>query len=146
MRGNVSCAASKKNKSKKSNDGGGNGEQQQQQQPARITGKKNGMSVHTQIKLVDRWRKASNEASSQLTSLNGAAAKANRSTTSTTQTTVKKTNGNPANDAYQAELKRRRVLAAEKRKKEREAYARKMALDANDASLGAFFDLSLIHI
>jgi len=138
----VSCAASKKNKSKKSNGGEGNGEEQQQQQPARITGKKNGMSVHTQIKLVDRWRKASTEASSsQLTSLNGAA-KANKSTTSTTQTTVKKTSGNPANDAYQAELKRRRVLAAEKRKKEREVYARKMALDANDASLGAFFDAS----
>ena len=145
----VLCAKNGKKKKKTTNDGG---EQQQQQQredvvqpkPRRITGKKNGVSVNAQIRLVDRWKKAA-ASTNEMTSLTGER-RTRRSesdaTTTTTTTTTRKANANHSNDAYQAELKRRRTLAAEKRKKEREAYLQKMALDANDANLGAFFDAS----
>ena len=144
----VLCAKNgkKKKKKKKTNDGG---EQQQQQQrdvqpPRRITGKKNGVSVNAQIRLVDRWKKAA-ASTNEMTSLTGPPERRMRrseSDATTTTTTTRKANANHPNDAYQAELKRRRTLAAEKRKKEREAYLQKMALDANDANLGAFFDAS----
>ena len=140
----VVASSSKKNKKNKKSDGGG-GEQNQQQQPQRITGKKNGMSVHAQIRLVDRWKnsaKNNNEEKSELTSLTGPNASKKSRTIQTTQQKVNAKSNQHVNDAYQAELKRRRVLAAEKREKEREAYLRKTALDANDASLGAFFDSS----
>ena len=149
----VVCAKNgkkKKKKKKKTNDGGEQQQQQQQQQrdvvqpPRRITGKKNGVSVNAQIRLVDRWKKAA-ASTNEMTSLTGER-RTRRSesdaTTTTTTTTTRKANANHSNDAYQAELKRRRTLAAEKRKKEREAYLQKMALDANDANLGAFFDAS----
>ena len=129
-----------KKKKKKTNDG----EQQQQRDvppPRRITGKKNGVSVNAQIRLVDRWKKAAS--TNEMTSLTGPERRRRRSESdATTTTTTRKANANHSNDAYQAELKRRRTLAAEKRKKEREAYLQKMALDANDANLGAFFDAS----
>ena len=144
----VLCAKNgkKKKKKKKTNDGG---EQQQQQQrdvqpPRRITGKKNGVSVNAQIRLVDRWKKAA-ASTNEMTSPTGPPERRRRrseSDATTTTTTTRKANANHPNDAYQAELKRRRTLAAEKRKKEREAYLQKMALDANDANLGAFFDAS----
>ena len=143
----VLCAKNgKKKKKKKTNDGG---EQQQQQRdvvqpPRRITGKKNGVSVNAQIRLVDRWKKAA-ASTNEMTSLTGPPERRMRrsgSDATTTTTTTRKANANHSNDAYQAELKRRRTLAAEKRKKEREAYLQKMALDANDANLGAFFDAS----
>ena len=149
----VVCAKNGKKKKKKkttTNDGGEQQQQQQQQQrdvvqpPRRITGKKNGVSVNAQIRLVDRWKKAA-ASTNEMTSLTGER-RTRRSesdaTTTTTTTTTRKANANHSNDAYQAELKRRRTLAAEKRKKEREAYLQKMALDANDANLGAFFDAS----
>jgi predicted RNA-binding protein with PIN domain len=145
----VVASSSKKNKKNKKSDGGGGGGGGgggEQNQPQRITGKKNGMSVHAQIRLVDRWKnsaKNNNAEKSELTSLTGPNAASKKSTT--IQTTQQKANAKSnqhVNDAYQAELKRRRVLAAEKREKEREAYLRKTALDANDASLGAFFDSS----
>ena len=131
-----------KKKKKKTNDG----EQQQQRDvppPRRITGKKNGVSVNAQIRLVDRWKKAASS-TNEMTSLTGPPERRRRRSESdaTTTTTTRKANANHSNDAYQAELKRRRTLAAEKRKKEREAYLQKMALDANDANLGAFFDAS----
>ena len=131
-----------KKKKKKTNDG----EQQQQRDvppPRRITGKKNGVSVNAQIRLVDRWKKAASS-TNEMTSLTGPPERRRRSESdaTTTTTTTRKANANHSNDAYQAELKRRRTLAAEKRKKEREAYLQKMALDANDANLGAFFDAS----
>ena len=132
-----------KKKKKKTNDG----EQQQQRDvppPRRITGKKNGVSVNAQIRLVDRWKKAASS-TNEMTSLTGPSERRRRrseSDATTTTTTTRKANANHSNDAYQAELKRRRTLAAEKRKKEREAYLQKMALDANDANLGAFFDAS----
>ncbi|CAL6419697.1 unnamed protein product [Bathycoccus prasinos] len=141
----VVASSSKKNKKNKKSDGGGGGGGEQNQ-PQRITGKKNGMSVHAQIRLVDRWKNSANNNNaekSELTSLTGPNAASKKSTT--IQTTQQKANAKSnqhVNDAYQAELKRRRVLAAEKREKEREAYLRKTALDANDASLGAFFDSS----
>ena len=149
----VLCAKKngKKKKKKTTNDGG---EQQQQQQredvvqpPRRITGKKNGVSVNAQIRLVDRWKKKAAASTNEMTSLTGPPERRMRrsesdATTTTTTTTTRKANANHPNDAYQAELKRRRTLAAEKRKKEREAYLQKMALDANDANLGAFFDAS----
>ena len=148
----VLCAKNgkkKKKKKKKTNDGG---EQQQQQQrdvvqpPRRITGKKNGVSVNAQIRLVDRWKKKAAASTNEMTSLTGPPERRMRRSesdaTTTTTTTTRKANANHPNDAYQAELKRRRTLAAEKRKKEREAYLQKMALDANDANLGAFFDAS----
>ena len=131
----------KKKKKKKTNDG----EQQQQRDvppPRRITGKKNGVSVNAQIRLVDRWKKAASS-TNEMTSLTGPPERRRRrSESDATTTTTRKANANHSNDAYQAELKRRRTLAAEKRKKEREAYLQKMALDANDANLGAFFDAS----
>ena len=148
----VVCAKNGKKKKKKkttTNDGGEQQQQQQQQRdvvqpPRRITGKKNGVSVNAQIRLVDRWKKAA-ASTNEMTSLTGER-RTRRSesdaTTTTTTTTTRKANANHSNDAYQAELKRRRTLAAEKRKKEREAYLQKMALDANDANLGAFFDAS----
>ena len=130
-----------KKKKKKTNDG----EQQQQRDvppPRRITGKKNGVSVNAQIRLVDRWKKAASS-TNEMTSLTGPPERRRRrSESDATTTTTRKANANHSNDAYQAELKRRRTLAAEKRKKEREAYLQKMALDANDANLGAFFDAS----
>ena len=147
----VLCAKNGKKKKKTTNDGG---EQQQQQQredvvqpPRRITGKKNGVSVNAQIRLVDRWKKKAAASTNEMTSLTGPPERRMRrsesdATTTTTTTTTRKANANHPNDAYQAELKRRRTLAAEKRKKEREAYLQKMALDANDANLGAFFDAS----
>ena len=148
----VLCAKKNgKKKKKTTNDGG---EQQQQQQrdvvqpkPRRITGKKNGVSVNAQIRLVDRWKKKAAASTNEMTSLTGPPERRMRrsesdATTTTTTTTTRKANANHPNDAYQAELKRRRTLAAEKRKKEREAYLQKMALDANDANLGAFFDAS----
>ena len=149
----VLCAKNngKKKKKKTTNDGG---EQQQQQQredvvqpkPRRITGKKNGVSVNAQIRLVDRWKKKAAASTNEMTSLTGPPERRMRRSesdaTTTTTTTTRKANANHPNDAYQAELKRRRTLAAEKRKKEREAYLQKMALDANDANLGAFFDAS----
>jgi predicted RNA-binding protein with PIN domain len=142
----VVASSSKKNKKNKKSDGGGGGGGEQNQ-PQRITGKKNGMSVHAQIRLVDRWKnsaKNNNAEKSELTSLTGPNAASKKSTTiqTTTQQKANAKNNQHVNDAYQAELKRRRVLAAEKREKEREAYLRKTALDANDASLGAFFDSS----
>jgi len=139
----VVASSSKKNKKNKKSDGGG-GEQNQQQQPQRITGKKNGMSVHAQIRLVDRWKNSANNNAekSELTSLTGPNAASKKTISTTTQQKANAKNNLHINDAYQAELKRRRVLAAEKREKEREAYLRKTALDANDASLGAFFDSS----
>ena len=139
----VLCAKKNgKKKKKKTNDG----EQQQQRDvppPRRITGKKNGVSVNAQIRLVDRWKKAASS-TNEMTSLTGPPERRRRRSESdaTTTTTTRKANANHSNDAYQAELKRRRTLAAEKRKKEREAYLQKMALDANDANLGAFFDAS----
>ena len=139
----VLCAKKNgKKKKKKTNDG----EQQQQQRdvppPRRITGKKNGVSVNAQIRLVDRWKKAASS-TNEMTSLTGPPERRRRrSESDATTTTTRKANANHSNDAYQAELKRRRTLAAEKRKKEREAYLQKMALDANDANLGAFFDAS----
>ena len=145
----VVASSSKKNKKNKKSDGGGGGGGGggEQNQPQRITGKKNGMSVHAQIRLVDRWKnsaKNNNAEKSELTSLTGPNAASKKSTTiqTTTQQKANAKNNQHVNDAYQAELKRRRVLAAEKREKEREAYLRKTALDANDASLGAFFDSS----
>ena len=150
----VLCAKNngKKKKKKTTNDGGEQQQQQQQQRedvvqpkPRRITGKKNGVSVNAQIRLVDRWKKKAAASTNEMTSLTGER-RTRRSesdaTTTTTTTTTRKANANHSNDAYQAELKRRRTLAAEKRKKEREAYLQKMALDANDANLGAFFDAS----
>ena len=147
----VLCAKNgkKKKKKKKTNDGGEQQQQQQQrdvvQPPRRITGKKNGVSVNAQIRLVDRWKKAA-ASTNEMTSLTGPPERRMRRSesdaTTTTTTTTRKANANHPNDAYQAELKRRRTLAAEKRKKEREAYLQKMALDANDANLGAFFDAS----
>ena len=138
----VLCAKKNgKKKKKKTNDG----EQQQQRDvppPRRITGKKNGVSVNAQIRLVDRWKKAASS-TNEMTSLTGPPERRRRrSESDATTTTTRKANANHSNDAYQAELKRRRTLAAEKRKKEREAYLQKMALDANDANLGAFFDAS----
>ena len=138
----VLCAKKNGKKKKKTNDG----EQQQQQRdvppPRRITGKKNGVSVNAQIRLVDRWKKAASS-TNEMTSLTGPPERRRRrSESDATTTTTRKANANHSNDAYQAELKRRRTLAAEKRKKEREAYLQKMALDANDANLGAFFDAS----
>ena len=152
----VLCAKNngKKKKKKTTNDGGEQQQQQQQQredvvqkQPRRITGKKNGVSVNAQIRLVDRWKKKAAASTNEMTSLTGPPERRMRrsesdATTTTTTTTTRKANANHPNDAYQAELKRRRTLAAEKRKKEREAYLQKMALDANDANLGAFFDAS----
>ena len=143
----VVASSSKKNKKNKKSDEGGGGGGGEQNQPQRITGKKNGMSVHAQIRLVDRWKnsaKNNNAEKSELTSLTGPNAASKKSTTiqTTTQQKANAKNNQHVNDAYQAELKRRRVLAAEKREKEREAYLRKTALDANDASLGAFFDSS----
>ena len=149
----VVCAKNGKKKKKKkttTNDGGEQQQQQQQQRdvvqpPRRITGKKNGVSVNAQIRLVDRWKKAA-ASTNEMTSLTGERrtrrSESDATTTTTTTTTTRKANANHSNDAYQAELKRRRTLAAEKRKKEREAYLQKMALDANDANLGAFFDAS----
>ncbi len=152
----VLCAKNngKKKKKKTTNDGGEQQQQQQQQRedvvqkpPRRITGKKNGVSVNAQIRLVDRWKKKAAASTNEMTSLTGPPERRMRrsesdATTTTTTTTTRKANANHPNDAYQAELKRRRTLAAEKRKKEREAYLQKMALDANDANLGAFFDAS----
>lgn len=140
----VASSSKKNKKNKKSDGGGGGGEQNQQQQPHRITGKKNGMSVHAQIRLVDRWKNSANNNAekSELTSLTGPNAASKKTISTTTQQKANAKNNLHINDAYQAELKRRRVLAAEKREKEREAYLRKTALDANDASLGAFFDSS----
>ena len=114
---------------------------------AKNYGKKNGVSVNAQIRLVDRWKKKAAASTNEMTSLTGPPERRMRrsesdATTTTTTTTTRKANANHPNDAYQAELKRRRTLAAEKRKKEREAYLQKMALDANDANLGAFFDAS----
>ena len=146
----VLCAKKNgKKKKKKTNDGEQQQQQQQQQQrdvppPRRITGKKNGVSVNAQIRLVDRWKKAASS-TNEMTSLTGPPERRMRrseSDATTTTTTTRKANANHSNDAYQAELKRRRTLAAEKRKKEREAYLQKMALDANDENLGAFFDAS----
>ena len=151
----VLCAKNngKKKKKKTTNDGGEQQQQQQQQRedvvqkpPRRITGKKNGVSVNAQIRLVDRWKKKAAASTNEMTSLTGPPERRMRRSesdaTTTTTTTTRKANANHPNDAYQAELKRRRTLAAEKRKKEREAYLQKMALDANDANLGAFFDAS----
>ena len=150
----VLCAKKngKKKKKKTTNDGGEQQQQQQQQRedvvqpkPRRITGKKNGVSVNAQIRLVDRWKKKAAASTNEMTSLTGPPERRMRrseSDATTTTTTTRKANANHPNDAYQAELKRRRTLAAEKRKKEREAYLQKMALDANDANLGAFFDAS----
>ena len=151
----VLCAKNNGKKKKKTttNDGGEQQQQQQQQQredvvqpkPRRITGKKNGVSVNAQIRLVDRWKKKAAASTNEMTSLTGPPERRMRrseSDATTTTTTTRKANANHPNDAYQAELKRRRTLAAEKRKKEREAYLQKMALDANDANLGAFFDAS----
>ena len=152
----VLCAKKNGKKKKKTttNDGGEQQQQQQQQRedvvqkpPRRITGKKNGVSVNAQIRLVDRWKKKAAASTNEMTSLTGPPERRMRrsesdATTTTTTTTTRKANANHPNDAYQAELKRRRTLAAEKRKKEREAYLQKMALDANDANLGAFFDAS----
>ena len=152
----VLCAKNngKKKKKKTTNDGGEQQQQQQQREdvvqpkpPRRITGKKNGVSVNAQIRLVDRWKKKAAASTNEMTSLTGPPERRMRrsesdATTTTTTTTTRKANANHPNDAYQAELKRRRTLAAEKRKKEREAYLQKMALDANDANLGAFFDAS----
>ena len=152
----VLCAKNNGKKKKKTttNDGGEQQQQQQQQRedvvqpkPRRITGKKNGVSVNAQIRLVDRWKKKAAASTNEMTSLTGPPERRMRrsesdATTTTTTTTTRKANANHPNDAYQAELKRRRTLAAEKRKKEREAYLQKMALDANDANLGAFFDAS----
>ena len=150
----VLCAKNGKKKKKKTTNDGGEQQQQQQQQredvvqkpPRRITGKKNGVSVNAQIRLVDRWKKKAAASTNEMTSLTGPPERRMRRSesdaTTTTTTTTRKANANHPNDAYQAELKRRRTLAAEKRKKEREAYLQKMALDANDANLGAFFDAS----
>ena len=74
----VLCAKKNgKKKKKKTNDG----EQQQQQQqqredvvqpkPRRITGKKNGVSVNAQIRLVDRWKKKAAASTNEMTSLTG---------------------------------------------------------------------------
>ena len=149
----VLCAKNNGKKKKKTttNDGGEQQQQQQQREdvvqpkPRRITGKKNGVSVNAQIRLVDRWKKKAAASTNEMTSLTGPPERRMRrseSDATTTTTTTRKANANHPNDAYQAELKRRRTLAAEKRKKEREAYLQKMALDANDANLGAFFDAS----
>ena len=145
----VLCAKNNGKKKKKTTNDGGEQQQQQQREdvvqkpPRRITGKKNGVSVNAQIRLVDRWKKAA-ASTNEMTSLTGErrTRRSESDATTTTTTTTRKANANHPNDAYQAELKRRRTLAAEKRKKEREAYLQKMALDANDANLGAFFDAS----
>ena len=84
----VVASSSKKNKKNKKSDGGGG----EQNQPQRITGKKNGMSVHAQIRLVDRWKnsaKNNNAEKSELTSLTGPNAASKKSTTIQTTTQQK---------------------------------------------------------
>ena len=145
----------KKNRNDRGNENGKNSntneDKNKQPAPQRITGKKLGMSVNTQIKLVDKWRNISNNNNNNnsenlmMTKLNSSGnaekKKSNNSSSSGISKSVLTSTNTNENDLYQAELKRRRAAAQEKRRVEREMFLQKSAIEANDGNnLGTFFD------